>query len=64
MGYCDGCKHLQYEADVNACYCDLDLPEPEIIEDVDEQIQCYEYDDGQPDYEDDDPPDPLDEMIP
>lgn len=27
--YCDGCKHLKYEADTNFWYCDLDQePQP------------------------------------
>lgn len=49
MSYCDECIHLKYEADVNAAYCDLDLPEPEHSDNEDDQIQCYEYDTGEQD---------------
>lgn len=45
MSYCDECIHLQYEQDTNACYCDLDLNEPNIDDNPD--LECMEFDTGE-----------------
>ena len=37
--YCDGCKHLKYEADTNFWYCDLDK-EPEAHPDEPKFLSC------------------------